>query len=85
MAVREAVCNAVRHSGSETVVVDLRSSKEELTLSICDYGCGMRKDEFPAEGMHYGIAGMDERMRRLGGGLQIDGIPGVGTTVQLLN
>jgi signal transduction histidine kinase len=83
MAVREAVRNAMRHSGSETIVVDLRSSKEELTLSIRDYGCGMRKDKVPAEEMHYGIAGMDERMRRLGGGLQIDAIPGAGTTVQL--
>jgi ligand-binding sensor domain-containing protein/two-component sensor histidine kinase len=83
MAVREAVCNAVRHSGSETIVVDLRSSKEELTLSIRDYGCGMRKDEVAPDKMHYGIVGMDERMRRLGGGLHIDGAPGAGTTVQL--
>jgi ligand-binding sensor domain-containing protein/signal transduction histidine kinase len=83
MAVREAVCNAVKHSGSETIVVDLRSSKKELTLSIRDYGCGMRKDELPVEEMHYGIVGMDERMRRLGGGLHIDGVPGAGTTVQL--
>ena len=83
MAVREAVCNAVRHSGSETIVVDLRSSKEELTLSIRDYGCGMRKDRLFDEEMHYGIAGMGERMRRLGGGLQIDGVPGAGTTVHL--
>ena len=83
MAVREAVVNAVKHSGSETIVVDLRSNEKELTLSIRDYGCGMREDRVSVKEMHYGIAGMQERMRRIGGGLQIEGRPGAGTTVRL--
>jgi signal transduction histidine kinase len=83
MAVREAVRNAVRHSGSETIIVALRCSKEDLTLLIRDYGCGMHQDRLSVEERHYGIVGMQERMRRLGGGLQIDGMPGAGTTVRL--
>jgi ligand-binding sensor domain-containing protein/signal transduction histidine kinase len=83
MAVREAVVNAIKHSGSETIVVDLRSNEKELTLSICDYGCGMREDRVSVKEMHYGIAGMQERMRRIGGRLQIEGRPGAGTTVRL--
>jgi ligand-binding sensor domain-containing protein/signal transduction histidine kinase len=83
MAVREAVVNAVKHSGSETIVVDLCSNEKELTLSIRDYGCGMREDRVSVKEMHYGIAGMQERMRRIGGGLQIEGRPGAGTTVRL--
>ena len=83
MAVREAVRNAVQHSGSETIIVALRSSEEDLTLLIRDYGCGMQKDRLSVEERHYGIVGMQERMRRLGGGLQIDGMPGAGTTVRL--
>jgi ligand-binding sensor domain-containing protein/two-component sensor histidine kinase len=83
MIVREALCNAVRHSGSKTILVDLRNSQEELTLSIRDYGCGIQRNHSSAGGMHYGIVGMQERMRRLGGGLHIDGKPGVGTTVRL--
>lgn len=83
MTVREAICNAMRHSGSETIIVDLRSSKEELKLSIRDYGCGIREDRLSTQKMHYGIAGMGERMRRIGGGVQIDGMPGSGTTVHL--
>jgi ligand-binding sensor domain-containing protein/signal transduction histidine kinase len=83
MAVREAVVNAIKHSGSETVVVDLRSNEKELTLSSRDYGCGIREDGVSVKEMHYGIAGMQERMRRIGGRLQIEGRPGTGTTVRL--
>jgi signal transduction histidine kinase len=83
MAVREAVVNAVKHSGSETIVVELRSNEKELTVFIRDYGCGMREDRASVKEMHYGIAGMQERMRRIGGGLQIEGNPGAGTTVRL--
>jgi signal transduction histidine kinase len=63
--------------------VDLRSNEKELTLSIHDYGCGMGEDRVSVKEMHYGIAGMQERMRRIGGGLQIEGRPGTGTTVRL--
>jgi ligand-binding sensor domain-containing protein/signal transduction histidine kinase len=83
MAVREAVVNAVKHSGSETIIVELRSTEKELTVFIHDYGCGMREERASVKEMHYGIAGMQERMRRIGGALQIEGRPGAGTTVRL--
>jgi ligand-binding sensor domain-containing protein/signal transduction histidine kinase len=83
MTVREALYNAVRHSGSKTILVVLRNSKAELTLSIQDYGCGMQRGSATTQAMHYGIVGMEERMHRLGGALQIDGNPGAGTTVKL--
>jgi signal transduction histidine kinase len=83
MATREAVCNAVQHSGSETIEIDLLNSQEALTISIRDHGCGTAQDGIANNGMHYGIVGIRERMRRLGGGVQIDAAPGMGMTVQL--
>jgi signal transduction histidine kinase len=83
MATREAVCNAVQHSGSKTIEVNLLSSREELTIAIRDHGCGVLQDRRPVNAMHYGIVGIKERMRRLGGGVQIEAVPGVGTTVHL--
>lgn len=82
MAIREALCNALRHSGSETVTLDLRRQAHALTLSVQDFGCGLRQGQQPPE-MHFGIAGMRERVQRLGGELSIDGVPGRGTTVTL--
>lgn len=84
MTVREAISNAVRHSGSEKIVVDLRSEKKSLRISVQDYGCGISEAAKPEDLRHYGILGMHERMKRLGGGLQIDCMPGEGTTVQLI-
>ena len=84
MTVREAISNAARHSGSEKIVVDLRSEKKSLRISVQDYGCGISEAAKPEDSRHYGILGMHERMKRLGGGLQIDCMPGEGTTVQLI-
>jgi ligand-binding sensor domain-containing protein/signal transduction histidine kinase len=83
MTVREAVSNALRHSGSSTVSVDLWTSKHELTLCVRDFGCGLTPATKAGSEQHYGILGMRERMKRIGGGLQIDGQPGSGTTVQM--
>jgi signal transduction histidine kinase len=84
MTVREAICNAVRHSGTEKILVDLCSDREGLRVSIQDYGCGLSAAVKPGDSKHFGIVGMRERMQRLGGGLQIDDMPGAGTTVNLM-
>jgi signal transduction histidine kinase len=84
MTVREAICNAVRHSGSERILVDLCSDRKGLCVSVQDYGCGISAAAGPEDSKHYGIVGMQERMRRLGGGLRIDDMPGMGTRVQLM-
>jgi len=84
MTVREAICNAVRHSGTEEILVDLCSDREGLRVSIQDYGCGLSATVKPGDSKHFGIVGMQERMQRLGGGLQINGMPGTGTTVNLM-
>ena len=84
MTVREAICNAVRHSGTEKILVNLCSDSKGLCVSIQDYGCGLSAAVKPSDSRHFGIVGMQERMRRLGGGLQIDDMPGAGTTVNLM-
>jgi signal transduction histidine kinase len=84
MTVREAICNAARHSGTEKILVDLCSDTQGLRVSIQDYGCGLLAAVSPSDSKQFGITGMQERMRRLGGNLQIDGMPGAGTTVNLM-
>lgn len=84
MTVREAICNAVRHSGSEKILVDLRSERKSLRVCVQDYGRGISETTKADDSRHYGILGMRERMERIGGGLHVDCMPGAGTTVQLV-
>ncbi len=84
MTVREAVYNAVQHSSSPTVEIDLSVQEDHLMIRVADQGSGfiIAADTPPAEG-HYGIVGMRERVQRLGGHVHIMSSPGSGTQVQL--
>jgi len=84
MTAREAVYNALQHSGSSHVTIDLNLNGETLILGVNDQGCGfvLAGDAAAAEG-HYGIVGMRERVQRLGGHLQITSSSGAGTQVQI--
>jgi signal transduction histidine kinase len=81
LVAREAMSNAVKHSGASMVVVRLRRDGPHATLSVRDDGCGfdstMRKEN------HFGLPMMSERARAVGGSLSIDSVPGEGTTVSL--
>jgi PAS domain S-box-containing protein len=84
-AVQEALTNAHRHSGGSAVDICLSLNAKELRLEIKDDGRGIPQKrlksliEEPAEA-GVGLAGMRERMRELGGSLEIRSGRG-GTTV----
>lgn len=60
MVVREAVENALRHSGASMVAVHLAGSPTALTLEVIDNGSGLGDDSAPKTG-HLGMLGMQER------------------------
>ena len=76
--VREALINARRHSGAQTISVDVRASKTRLWAEVSDDGSGF---EAVADGT--GILGMRERAAIIGGELLIRSTLGVGTRVRL--
>lgn len=76
----EAVTNAARHSGSETVRVELEPRRQRMRLRVVDDGRGFD----PAEVDGYGLVGMRERAEAIGGKLRIDSAPGHGTTVEAI-
>jgi signal transduction histidine kinase len=53
-----------------------------LCLTITDNGIGFDPKTAPLEG-HYGLVGMHERALLCNGRLEINSVPGAGTTVQL--
>jgi DNA-binding NarL/FixJ family response regulator len=76
--VREALINARRHSGAQTISVDVRASETRLWAEVSDDGSGF---EDVVEGS--GLLGMRERAAIIGGELLIRSTLGVGTRVRL--
>lgn len=83
--VQESLTNIRRHSGSETASIRLEKKASEVTLAIADQGTGMTTNGAPdsidgiAE-LGVGIPGMRQRLRQLGGRLQIESTD-QGTTI----
>lgn len=82
---REAVANAVRHSGAKTIsVAGALTADGKFVFSVSDDGAGFDPARSPGIGDgHFGIQGMAERAGRLGGELSVNSAPGKGTVVML--
>jgi PAS domain S-box-containing protein len=86
--VQECLINIHRHAHSRAAAIRLRPEPERLVIEVQDWGRGMPRDarvEHAADGgaLGVGIAGMRERMKQLGGELEIrSGTQG--TTVRAL-
>ena len=75
--VQEALNNAARHAAAKNARVELKQTSDAIRVKITDDGSGF--DPRRTRGM--GLLGMEERVKRLGGTIQIDSQPGAGTTV----
>lgn len=78
---QEALNNVCAHAQARHLYVNLVTTPERVHLTIEDDGRGF--DETAVEQNRYGILGMNERVKLLGGELRIDSTPGVGTTVEV--
>lgn len=76
---QEALTNVANHADAARVNVRLVATPVEVKLSIEDDGNGFDPSE-PSGGRH-GLVGMRERMEILGGSLDVQSKPGVGTTI----
>jgi signal transduction histidine kinase len=74
--VREAVSNAVRHSGARTLSVEVRV-EDELSVEVTDDGCGI-----PAEVTPSGLDNLRARAEEVGGHVTVTDAPGGGTAVR---
>ncbi len=85
---QEGLINIHRHSGSPTAAVRLWQDENEIWLEIADTGRGIPPDKLKAtdhatQGLGVGIPGMRERVRQLGGRLEIRSTRH-GTTLQAI-
>lgn len=89
--VQECLTNIHRHSGSKTAIIRLHErlheheEDHEILIEVQDYGKGISQERqlelssFSRTGV--GFRGMRERLRQLGGTLEIQSI-GIGTTIR---
>jgi PAS domain S-box-containing protein len=83
---QESLTNVHRHSGSKTARIRLRLSGEVVILEVNDAGRGISSEILARSGkdgvasLGVGLRGMNERMRQLGGSLQVSSTEN-GTTV----
>jgi signal transduction histidine kinase len=82
MVTREAVYNAALHGKPSSIRISLTYRAEDLNIAVSDDGCGFDPSAAANNGtLHYGIAGMRERIERMEGNIGIESAPHAGTTV----
>jgi signal transduction histidine kinase len=81
----EALRNAFRHAQAARIEVELRYDAKDFTLRIRDDGRGINRDVLSGDGRegHYGLHGMRERAKLVGGELAIWSEVDSGTEVEL--
>jgi len=80
---QEALQNALRHAATTRINIRLETDSKRARLTVQDDGRGFAlgdATEGPATS-HFGLIGMRERMRLLGGTFQVESSPGAGTRI----
>ncbi len=79
--VQETLTNARRHSQSSKVRLKIFQDNEHVHLVIRDWGVGFEPEK--VDGDHFGLKGIRERTRLLGGQSDIEATPGEGTRISI--
>jgi two-component system NarL family sensor kinase len=77
---QEALENIAQHSAAQTASLNLSITPEQVILEIIDNGRGFEPGQTPAD--RFGLVGMNERMRLMGGSLELKTNPGAGTLIR---
>jgi two-component system NarL family sensor kinase len=85
---QEALANVRRHAQATSVQVDLRLEAGQIRLTVVDDGRGFNIDEPPDPTSQppehsFGLIGMQERARLLGGTMRIQSCSGAGTQIEV--
>lgn len=82
---QEALANACNHAQAQHIYVSLSVEDESLHLTVQDDGRGFDPDKVTntANEGHFGLKGMSERVKLLGGCICIQSEPGAGTFIDV--
>ena len=78
--VRELVSNALTHGKATSVKIAGALDGDRISFSVTDNGCGFVPDKRPGpDSGHFGLAGVEARIKRLHGKMDLRSAPGRGT------
>jgi signal transduction histidine kinase len=81
---QEAVTNTVKHADAHCIKIVLDFSQPQVVLEIRDDGKGFVPESCPgANDGHFGLLGMSERAKRVGGQTTVTSAPGTGTGIRV--
>ncbi|WP_372631134.1 sensor histidine kinase [Cohnella sp.] len=83
--VGECIANAVKHAEAKRLCLTIEQDPrtESLRLVVQDDGIGFHVGAIGQRSGHYGLVGIRERIRLLGGEAEISSAPGKGTTIEV--
>ena len=79
---QEALTNIAKYAQCSRVKLDLSDAAGALTLEVTDNGCGITAEQL-AKPKAYGLKGLNERARTVGGWLDVSTMAGGGTSIIL--
>jgi len=80
-ALSEGLTNIARHAQARQVWIRITKTEETSTIEIQDDGNGFNPLQSMIQTGHYGLVGLQERARLLGGDFKVVSTPGEGTTL----
>ncbi|MCP4442739.1 MAG: GAF domain-containing sensor histidine kinase [Aureispira sp.] len=80
---QEAINNSLQHAQATQLHLELKYSPTQLLLSIKDNGIGNVQMDISNQ-THFGLIGMQERAKLLGGSFTISSLKDKGTTIQII-
>jgi signal transduction histidine kinase len=78
---REALVNAVRHAGAQTIDITITFERKRLSLEVADNGSGFVRD--PAS-ERLGLRGMERRAAAIHATFYLETKPGEGTRIRVV-
>ena len=78
---QESLNNALQHADANTIEIQLAIAPKRVKLSIADDGKGFQID--PTNSEQFGLIGLNERAKLLGGNLEIQTEPEAGTRIEV--
>jgi signal transduction histidine kinase len=80
-AVKEAVCNAIKHAHASEISLSVTFQKPELTICVKDNGIGFKVEDY--EAARNGLRSIEHRMDNVGGNCRIESRPEQGTSIRM--
>jgi len=86
-SIRELLLNVLKHSGVKTAVVKIEHKNQELCISIRDRGKGFDPETVlknAGSAQNFGLICIRERLMHLGGRLELESTPNIGSSISLI-